>query len=82
MMNGTVMTRDMMKRLVDKGWRDWFSVERVEFPTLKAVHFVIYGLAWRRGVRINNEIAEAKSFADFIRYPTVLWDKFLAGRYE
>jgi hypothetical protein len=58
---------ERMKALMGEDWREEFSIERVEFPHLKAVHFVIYGLLGR-GVSSSSRLdALGKGFADFVR---------------
>lgn len=61
------MTCSRMKLLMGKDWRDDFHVERVEFPNLFAVHFVIYGILGG-GVSSSSRLDSlGKGFADFIR---------------
>lgn len=38
------MTRDCMRELIGEDWDDGFFIERVEFPRIQAVHFVVYGI--------------------------------------
>jgi hypothetical protein len=37
------LTRGRMRELMGRDWRDWYFVERVEMPRIRAVHFVVYG---------------------------------------
>ncbi|KHN95203.1 DUF1446 domain-containing protein [Metarhizium album ARSEF 1941] len=61
------MTRDKLKELMRKDWRDWYAVERVEFPDIYAVHFVVYG-ALGRGVSSSKLLDNlGKGFGEFIR---------------
>lgn len=61
------LTRDRMKQLMADEWRDGCIVERVEFPNLLAVHFVIYGFLGR-GVSSTPRLDSlGKGFADWIR---------------
>ena len=61
------MTREKMKELMGKDWKDWFFVERVEIPRIYAVHFVIYG-PLGRGVSSSRLLdALGKGFGEFIR---------------
>lgn len=61
------MTRDRLKGLMGKDWRDEFHVERVEFPGIRAVHFVVYGVLGR-GVSSSRLLDSlGKGFAEFIR---------------
>lgn len=56
-----------MKQLVGRDWRDDFNIERVEFPNLYAVHFVIYGILGR-GVSSSTLLDNrGKGFTDYIR---------------
>ncbi|KAK6358325.1 hypothetical protein TWF730_007671 [Orbilia blumenaviensis] len=61
------MTHDQMKKLMGRDWKDWYYIERVEFPTIYAVHFVIYG-PLGRGVSSSKLLdCLGKGFAEFIR---------------
>lgn len=61
------MTRDRLRQLMGRDWRDKFYIERVEFPNIKAVHFVVYGLLGR-GVSSSRLLDSlGKGFAEFIR---------------
>ncbi|KAJ5628520.1 hypothetical protein N7490_010748 [Penicillium lividum] len=61
------MTRDRMRELISKDWKDSFFIERVEFPHIHAVHFVIYGILGR-GVSSSSRLdGFGKGFADYIR---------------
>ncbi|KAK7432892.1 hypothetical protein QQZ08_000363 [Neonectria magnoliae] len=56
-----------MRELVGKDWKDGFHIERVEFPKVYAVHFVIYGILGR-GVTSSTRLdGFGKGFADYIR---------------
>ncbi|ODV90721.1 hypothetical protein CANCADRAFT_2450 [Tortispora caseinolytica NRRL Y-17796] len=62
----TVMTTERMIELIGEDWRPEFYVERVEFPNIYAVHFVIYGIL-DRGVSSSTILdAFGKGFADYI----------------
>lgn len=57
--------RDMLAH--DDDWDDSFLVERVEFPHIYAVHFVIYGILGR-GVSSSSRLdGFGKGFADYVR---------------
>lgn len=57
--------RDMMAS--DDDWDESFLVERVEFPHIHAVHFVIYGILGR-GVSSSSRLdGFGKGFADYLR---------------
>ncbi|PHH61773.1 hypothetical protein CDD81_7984 [Ophiocordyceps australis] len=61
------MTRDRLKELMRRDWRDWYYIERVEMPHIYAVHFVVYG-PLGRGVSSSKLLDNlAKGFAEFIR---------------
>lgn len=61
------MTRAKMQELIGDDWRDEYFIERCEFPNIKAVHFVIYGILGR-GVSSSTLLDSlGKGFADYIR---------------
>ncbi|KAI1175270.1 hypothetical protein F4777DRAFT_550798 [Nemania sp. FL0916] len=61
------LTRDRLKDMMGDDWRDWFYVERVEFPKIRAVHFVVYG-ALGRGVSSSARLDSlGKGFAEWLR---------------
>ncbi|PYH93433.1 DUF1446-domain-containing protein [Aspergillus ellipticus CBS 707.79] len=61
------MTKDRMRQLIGRDWDDKFFLERVEFPNIKAVHFVIYGILGR-GVSSTSRLdGFGKGFVDYIR---------------
>ncbi|KAE8375272.1 hypothetical protein BDV26DRAFT_299846 [Aspergillus bertholletiae] len=61
------MTISRMRDLLGEDWDDSFSIERVEFPQIHAVHFVIYGILGR-GVSSSSRLdGYGKGFADYIR---------------
>lgn len=61
------LTRDKLKELMGNDWEDWFLVERVEFPRIRAVHFVVYG-ALGRGVSSSARLDSlGKGFAEWLR---------------
>ena len=65
------MSRERMRQLLADDWRDTFLIERVEFPNIHAVHFVIYGILGR-GVSSSSRLdVFGMGFADYIRYKTV-----------
>lgn len=61
------MTAARLKELMGEDWRDSYFIERVEFPNILAVHFVIYGPLGRgvSGCRLLDSLG--KGFVDFIR---------------
>lgn len=61
------LTMDRIKEMMGDDWRDWFHIERVEFPGIRAVHFVVYG-ALGRGVSSSARLDSlGKGFAEFLR---------------
>lgn len=61
------LTLDRMKQLIGADWKDDFRIERVEFPTIFAVHFVVYGILGR-GVSSSTLLDNrGKGFTDYIR---------------
>lgn len=61
------MTRSKVQELMGKDWKDWYFVERVEFPDILAVHFVVYG-PLGRGITSSKLLdGLGKGFAEFIR---------------
>jgi hypothetical protein len=63
----SLLTTAKMKDLIGDGWEPDYFIERVEFPNLKAVHFVVYG-PLGRGIS-STPILDGlgKGFADYIR---------------
>nr|KMM68227.1 hypothetical protein CPAG_04558 [Coccidioides posadasii RMSCC 3488] len=62
----TFMTRERIRELLGQDDRGYF-IERVEFPNLLAVHFVIYGILGR-GVSSSTKLdCLGKGFADYLR---------------
>jgi hypothetical protein len=65
------MTKDRMRQLIGADWHDSFFIERVEFPHIHAVHFVVYGILGR-GVSSSSRLdGFGKGFLDYVR------DKFV-----
>lgn len=77
------LTLDRMKSLVGGDWKDEYRIERVEFPTIFAVHFVIYGILGR-GVSSSTLLDNrGKGFTDYIRAKHVdVPKKFLQWTWE
>lgn len=62
------LTRQRLQELIGpEDWRDDFFIERMEFPNLWAVHFVIYGPLGRGVSSCRLLDALGKGFADYIR---------------
>jgi hypothetical protein len=62
----TFMSLDRMRQLLGEDDKGYF-IERVEFPHLWAVHFVIYGILGRGVSSCTKLDALGKGFADYIR---------------
>jgi len=62
------LTRARMAELLGEDWKeDEYYIERVEFPNIWAVHFVVYGILGR-GVSSSSRLdALGKGVADFVR---------------
>jgi hypothetical protein len=57
--------RDMLAK--DDDWDDSYLIERVEFPHIQSVHFVVYGILGR-GVSSSSRLdGFGKGFADYFR---------------
>lgn len=63
----TFLSRDRFVQLLGDDWDEEFLLERVEFPNIHAVHFVIYGILGR-GVSGSTRLDSlGKGFADYFR---------------
>ena len=61
------MTRDRLRELLGSDFDESYLIERVEFPHIRAVHFVVYGLLGR-GVSSSSRLdGFGKGVADFLR---------------
>ncbi|KAI9159092.1 hypothetical protein HJFPF1_07100 [Paramyrothecium foliicola] len=61
------MTTEKLRELMGKDWQAWYFIERVEFPKIFAVHFVVYG-PLGRGVSSSRLLDSlGKGFAEYIR---------------
>lgn len=61
------MTRARLQEVMGQDWRGDFYIERVEFPNIWAVHFVIYGPLGRGVSSCRLLDSLGKGFADYIR---------------
>lgn len=61
------LSRATMRCLLGEDWRDEYHMERVEFPRIGAVHFVIYGWLGRGVSSASTLDSLGKGFADYIR---------------
>jgi hypothetical protein len=77
------LTLEKMKELTGGDWKDEYKIERVEFPTIYSVHFVIYGILGR-GVSSSTLLDNrGKGFTDYIRAKHVdVPEKFLQWAWE
>lgn len=75
------LTIAKMKEMFADSWSDKFHIERVEFPKICAVHFVVYGVLGR-GVSGSSRLdAFAKGMGDWLRDVVVdVPVKFIEGR--
>jgi hypothetical protein len=79
----TFMTRSRLQELMGEDWRDDFFIERMEFPNIVAVHFVIYGPLGRGVSSCRLLDALGKGFADYIRDKVVdVPERFLSEAAE
>jgi hypothetical protein len=61
------LSRQKMQELIQGDWQDGYFLERVEFPKIMAVHFVVYGILGR-GVSGSSRLdALGKGFAEYVR---------------
>lgn len=79
----TFMTLAKMKKLIGGDWQEHFRLERVEFPKIFAVHFVIYGILGR-GVSSSTLLDNrGKGFTDYVRVKHVdIPEKFAKYMWE
>jgi len=77
----TFLTMDKLKEMFAESWDEAFHIERVEFPKIYAVHFVVYGVLGR-GVSGSSRLDSfAKGMGDWLRDVVVdVPVKFLEGR--
>lgn len=63
----TYLTIPKLKEMFGESWNDKFYIERVEFPKILAVHFVVYGVLGR-GVSGSSRLDSfAKGMGDWLR---------------
>lgn len=61
------LSSSKMVQLMGEDWSEDYFLERVEFPNIYAVHFVVYGILGR-GVSSSTRLdALGKAFADYMR---------------
>lgn len=61
------LTRGKIMEMMGDDWKDWYHIERVEFPGIRAIHFVVYG-ALGRGVSSSAKLdCLGKGFAEYLR---------------
>lgn len=77
----TLLSTQQLKSMFADSWDENYYIERVEFPEIMAVHFVVYGVLGR-GVSGSSRLdAFAKGMGDWLRDCVVdVPVKFLEGR--
>jgi hypothetical protein len=77
----TYLTIPRLKKMFGESWSNKFHVERVEFPAIMAVHYVVYGVLGR-GVSGSSRLDSfAKGIGDWLRDVVVdVPVKFIEGR--
>lgn len=77
----SLLTTQQLKTMFGESWDDSFYIERVEFPKIMAVHFVVYGVLGR-GVSGSSRLDSfAKGMGDWLRDCVVeVPVRFLEGR--
>jgi hypothetical protein len=77
----TYMTIARLKNMSGDSWNGRFHVERVEFPSIMAIHYVVYGVLGR-GVSGSSRLDSfAKGMGDWLRDVVVdIPVKFIEGR--
>lgn len=76
------LSRAQFKELLSGDWADEYWLERVEFPGIHAVHFVIYGILGR-GVSGSTKLDSlGKGFADYFRDKVVEVPVALLGAFK
>lgn len=61
------LSRARVQELLVEEWQPEFSIERVEFPRIFAVHFVIYGILGRGVSSAKRLDGFGKGFIDYFR---------------
>ena len=61
------LSRRRLKELIADDWKEEYHIERVEFPKVRAVHFVVYGWLGRGVSSASTLDALGKGFADYMR---------------
>lgn len=71
------MSRAKVEELLGDDWKPYYSIERVEFPNIFAVHFVVYGILGR-GVSSSKRLdGFGKGFIDYFRDKVVQVPAFI-----
>ncbi|KIX06700.1 uncharacterized protein Z518_04676 [Rhinocladiella mackenziei CBS 650.93] len=77
------MSRSRLKTLIGDDWKEGsYFIERVEFPNIYAVHFVVYGILGRGVSSATNLDILGKGFADYIRAKKISIPKSLAAKID
>jgi len=61
------MSRCRLRQLIGDDWKDDYLIERMEFPGMHSVHFVVYGILGRGSSSSMLLDNLGKGFADYIR---------------
>ena len=61
------LSRGKLQELLADDWRDEYKIERVEFPNVRSLHFVVYGWLGRGVSSATTLDALGKGFADYMR---------------
>lgn len=75
-------TRSRLQALIGNDWKDDYYIERVEFPNIRAVHFVVYGILGRGTSSSPLLDSLGKGFCDYIRSKHVKIPKRFVDRYN
>lgn len=76
------ITKEKLKELIGEDWKEHYYIERVEFPQIKAVHFVVYGILGRGTSSSSLLDSLGKGFCDYIRSKYIDIPKKFVGRYQ
>jgi hypothetical protein len=77
----TLASRSRLKEWMGEDWKDEYFIERVEFPKLRSVHFVVYGPLSRGVTSCPMLDCFGKGFADYVRSRHVdVPERFLVGK--
>lgn len=75
-------TRNRLQSLIGEDWKDDYYIERVVFPNIRAVHFVVYGILGRGTSSSPLLDSLGKGFCDYIRSKHAKLPKKFVDRYN